>query len=131
MLAALINRLAAHRAKELITCPGRGYRNRFSRWLQAIGFSLTTTPLAFSEDEKPPIIGRLLCYRRGNEQNPKSVQIPLQIFQHPHVATTVDGATQRVIQMHEAELFIQGNRGLHAGESIEVALRIALLAGIL
>jgi len=65
MLAALVERLAAARAKVLITCPGRGYRNRFSRLLAEQGFDLTATTMPFSEDEKPPFRGRLLCYRRG------------------------------------------------------------------
>lgn len=65
MLAALVERLAAAKAKVLITCPGRGYRNRFSRLLEADGFELTATTLPFSEEEKPPFRGRLLCYRRG------------------------------------------------------------------
>lgn len=65
MLAALVNRLAAAKAKVLITCPGRGYRNRFSRLLQASGFELTETTMPFTEDEAPPYRGRLLCYRRA------------------------------------------------------------------
>jgi predicted nicotinamide N-methyase len=65
MLAALIDRLAAEKAKVLITCPGRGYRNRFSRLLESSGFALTETTLPFTEDEAPPHRGRLLCYRRG------------------------------------------------------------------
>jgi Predicted methyltransferase len=64
-LAALINRLAADRAKVLISCPGRGYRNRFSRLLQSSGFELTETTLPFTEDEAPPHRGRLLTYRRA------------------------------------------------------------------
>lgn len=65
MLAALINRLAAAKAKVLITCPGRGYRNRFSRLLQSSGFELTETNIPFTEAEEPPFRGRLLCYRRA------------------------------------------------------------------
>lgn len=64
-LAALVERLAKARAKVLITCPGRGYRNRFSRLLQSSGFELTETPIPFTDDEEPPYRGRLLCYRRG------------------------------------------------------------------
>jgi predicted nicotinamide N-methyase len=64
MLADLVNRLATAKAKVLITCPGRGYRNRFSTLLKASGFQLTTTSLAFEENETPPFKGRLLCYRR-------------------------------------------------------------------
>ncbi len=64
MLATLINGLAAAKAKVLITCPGRGYRNKFSRLLQATGFKLTETNIPFTADETPPYRGRLLCYRR-------------------------------------------------------------------
>lgn len=65
MLAALVDRLAASTAKVLITCPGRGYRNRFSRLLQARGFEITQTILPFTKGETPPYRGRLLCYRRA------------------------------------------------------------------
>lgn len=65
MLAGLIDQLAAKTAKVLITCPGRGYRNRFSRLLAESGFSLTETSVPFTKDEEPPYKGRLLCYRRS------------------------------------------------------------------
>lgn len=65
MLAGLIQRLAAARAKVLITCPGRSQRNAFSRLLQAMGFEIEETLMPFSEDEKPPYRGKLLQYRRG------------------------------------------------------------------
>ncbi|MFA5628497.1 MAG: hypothetical protein WC965_13645 [Thiohalomonadaceae bacterium] len=65
MLAELIQHLAAVKAKILITCPGRGHRNQFSRLLQKLGFELTATKTAFTEDEQPPYRGQLLCYRRG------------------------------------------------------------------
>jgi len=65
MLAALVNRLASANAKVLITCPGRGYRNRFSRLLQSSGFDFTETNVPFTKDEAPPFRGRLLCYKRA------------------------------------------------------------------
>lgn len=65
MLANLINRLATAKAKVLITCPGRGYRNRFSRMLQSKGFELTETLIPFTADEQPPYRGRLLSYKRA------------------------------------------------------------------
>lgn len=65
MLVALIGQLAAPVAKVLITCPGRGYRNRFSRLMQAMGFKASVTPVAFSERDVPPYKGRLLSYRSG------------------------------------------------------------------
>lgn len=65
-LASLIQRIAAPRAKVLITCPGRGYRNRFSRKLKALGFRLTETRMPFSDDETLPFRGRLLSYQRNS-----------------------------------------------------------------
>lgn len=65
MLAELIGQLAAPIAKVMITCPGRGYRNRFSRLMEQMGFELNAIPMAFSEDESAPYRGRLLSYRRG------------------------------------------------------------------
>lgn len=65
MLASLINRIAAPVAKVLITCPGRGYRNHFSRLLEANGFEMTEANIPFKLDEEPPFKGRLLTYRRG------------------------------------------------------------------
>src|SRR5690606_8027447 len=65
MLAALVDRLAAAKAKVLITCPGRSHRNRFSRLLKSKGFESTQTAMPFMEDEAPPYKGRLLCFRRG------------------------------------------------------------------
>lgn len=78
LLASVIQRLAATRAKVLITCPGRGYRNRFSRLLQAMGFELTETRLPFKKDEKPPFRGRLLCYRRCFQNSEKGIEETLQ-----------------------------------------------------
>lgn len=65
MLVGLINRLATPKAKVLITCPGRGYRNRFSRLLKTSGFDLTETAVPFKATEPLPYRGRLLCYRRA------------------------------------------------------------------
>ena len=65
MLADLVSHLASPKAKVLITCPGRGHRNRFSRLLEEKGFELTETRLPFNESDKPPYKGRLLSYRRG------------------------------------------------------------------
>lgn|SRR5690554_5554281 len=64
MLASLVNLIATPVAKVLITCPGRGYRNRFSRLLEASGFELTEANIPFLLNEKPPFKGRLLTYRR-------------------------------------------------------------------
>lgn len=65
MLADLVGHLARPKAKVLITCPGRGHRNHFSRLLKEKGFELTETRLPFSDSDKPPYKGRLLSYRRG------------------------------------------------------------------
>ncbi|MEY1660634.1 class I SAM-dependent methyltransferase [Isoalcanivorax beigongshangi] len=66
LVGDVIGRIAADDAKVLITCPGRGYRNRLTRRLEELGFEVTETRMAFSEDQVAPFKGRLLCYRRGN-----------------------------------------------------------------
>ncbi len=65
MLAQLIARHARPRAEVLISCPGRGYRGRLRRALQAQGFEVTEQPRPFQEGESPPYRGRLLCFKRG------------------------------------------------------------------
>ncbi|RUO43711.1 SAM-dependent methyltransferase [Aliidiomarina taiwanensis] len=65
MLAGLIERIASDKAKVIISCPGRGYRNRFTRSLADLGFTLNEQRVPFDKDEKPPYKGRLLTYRRG------------------------------------------------------------------
>lgn len=64
LLAKLIDRHARAHAEVLISCPGRGYRGRFSRKLQAQGFQLTEKPRPFEDGEKPPYRGRLLRFKR-------------------------------------------------------------------
>lgn len=65
LLAGLIGCIASRKAKVLITCPGRGYRNQFSRSLKELGFELNEERVPFSKDEKAPYAGRLLTYRRS------------------------------------------------------------------
>lgn len=65
LLAGVIDKIAEPKAKVLITCPGRGYRNKLSRLLIDQGFELTETRLPFEPDEKPPYAGRLLSYIRA------------------------------------------------------------------
>src|SRR5690554_3816794 len=65
LLAGLIERIARPHAKVMISCPGRGYRNKFSRSLAELGFTLTTPPTAFPDDEKAPFKGQLLTYQRS------------------------------------------------------------------
>lgn len=64
ILAQLIWRHALPQAEVLVTCPGRGYRGRFSRALEAQGYRLSARPKRFVDDEVPPFRGRLLRYRR-------------------------------------------------------------------
>lgn len=65
LLGKAINALATSTATVLLSCPGRGYKNQFSRIMQGLGFQLTETPTAFSPNEKPPYKGRLLTYTRA------------------------------------------------------------------
>lgn len=65
LLAHAIEKLATPQAKMLLTCPGRGYRNRFARLMKAQGFSLKEKRLAFNEDEIAPFKGRLMIFTRG------------------------------------------------------------------
>lgn len=64
LLAGLIGRVAKPSSKVMISCPGRGYRNSFSRSMEKLGYTLTEKRLPFSLGEKPPFKGRLLTYRR-------------------------------------------------------------------
>ena len=65
LLAQLIERRASANAEVLISCPGRGYRGRFSRALKSQGFRLTEKPRRFEEGEQPPYRGRLLRFKRA------------------------------------------------------------------
>lgn len=64
LLVGLIARIAKPVSTVLISCPGRGHRNKFSSSMEALGYKLTETRLAFSEGELPPFKGRLLSYQR-------------------------------------------------------------------
>lgn len=64
-LSQAIQSLASPRCKVILSCPGRGYKNRFSRKMAKLGFTLTETPVPFSPEEKAPYKGRLLTYLRG------------------------------------------------------------------
>ena len=64
LLMQTIEYLAKPHAKVLFSCPGRGYKNLFSRKMSAMGFELEETPVAFDDDELAPYKGRLLTYRR-------------------------------------------------------------------
>lgn len=65
LLQRAIRKLASPRCKLIFSCPGRGYKNRFSRKMARLGFQLEELPVAFEPNEKPPYKGRLLVYRRG------------------------------------------------------------------
>ena len=64
LLARVIQYMAKPSAKVLFSCPGRGYKNRFSRKMAKLGFTLQETPVAFAQDEQAPYKGRLLTYTR-------------------------------------------------------------------
>ncbi len=64
LLVGLIERIAEPKAKVLVSCPGRGHRNNFSRSMRKLGFVLTENRVPFAEGEKPPYKGRLLSYQR-------------------------------------------------------------------
>lgn len=64
LLAHAVEQLAMPHAKMLLTCPGRGYRNRFARLMKAQGFSLEEKRLAFNEGEVAPFKGRLMIFVR-------------------------------------------------------------------
>lgn len=64
LLARAIQHLASPSAQVLFSCPGRGYKNRFSRKMAKLGFALTETPVPFSSADTAPYKGRLLSYLR-------------------------------------------------------------------
>ena len=64
LLVGLIARIAEPKSKVLVSCPGRGHRNNFSRSMKKLGFVLTEKRVPFAEGEIPPYKGRLLSYQR-------------------------------------------------------------------
>lgn len=64
LLAHAIEKLAMPKAKMLLTCPGRGYKNRFAHLMKAQGFDLEEQRLAFNEEETAPFKGRLMIFTR-------------------------------------------------------------------
>ena len=65
LLGKVIKKMSSPTCKVLVTCPGRGYKNQFSRIMENIGFKLEETPLPFNAEEHTPYKGRMLSYRRG------------------------------------------------------------------
>lgn len=63
-LAHSINTLAKPKAKILLTCPGRGYRNKFSKLLEQQGFAYEYQSIPLEASEQPPFKGRLLTFTR-------------------------------------------------------------------
>jgi len=64
-LGDVVRRHANPRAEILITDPGRGNSNRFTRVLAEQGFSVAQTRCPRDDDDPAPYRGRLLHYRRG------------------------------------------------------------------
>ena len=64
LLAGLIGRVAKPKSKVLISCPGRGHKNNFSRHMEKLGYLLTEQRVPFTAGEKAPFKGRLLSYQR-------------------------------------------------------------------
>jgi predicted nicotinamide N-methyase len=64
LLAQMVQRHAKPSAAVLITDPGRGNSNRFSRALIAQGFTVTEQRSRFNDTDIAPFKGRLLSYRR-------------------------------------------------------------------
>jgi len=64
LLGNAIAKMSSPACKVILSCPGRGYKNQFSRIMAGLGFKLTETPIAFSQDEQAPFKGRLLTYQR-------------------------------------------------------------------
>ncbi|MDO5667940.1 MAG: methyltransferase [Alcaligenaceae bacterium] len=65
LLGKTIQKMSQPVCKVLVTCPGRGYKNQFSRLMENLGFELEEIPVPFSLDEKAPFKGRILSYQRN------------------------------------------------------------------
>lgn len=63
-LAEIVKLFANPEAQVLIACPGRGFRNKFSKKLIKQGFDYTAESIAFEQGEKAPFRGRLLKFKR-------------------------------------------------------------------
>lgn len=65
LIAELVGRHAEPRAEVLVTDPGRGNSNRFTRVLAEQGFGVEEERCPIADDDPPPYRGRLLHFRRG------------------------------------------------------------------
>lgn len=64
LLAQTIKTLMTPTATVMLTCPGRGYRNKFARLMAEQGFQLDEQRVPFNEGEKAPYKGRLMIFTR-------------------------------------------------------------------
>ncbi len=65
LIGAVVARHVRPDGEVLVTDPGRGNSARFSRLLEAQGFSVEATHCPMDDADPPPHRGRLLHYRRG------------------------------------------------------------------
>ncbi|GFZ97391.1 class I SAM-dependent methyltransferase [Dyella caseinilytica] len=67
LLAGVVKQHAYPKAEVLVTDPGRGHSNRFSRLLEMQGFTLEEKRCPMDDSDSPPFRGRLLHYTRTGE----------------------------------------------------------------
>lgn len=65
LLSALCGRHAQQHAEIVVTDPGRGNSNTFTRAMALQGFTMTEVLTRFDPNDRPPFRGRLLHYRRN------------------------------------------------------------------
>lgn len=70
LIGDVVARHARDAAQVWITDPGRGNSSRFSRLMQAQGYSLEQTRCPMDDGDLPPYRGHLLHYRRGSTGAP-------------------------------------------------------------
>ncbi|RUL65978.1 methyltransferase domain-containing protein [Dyella dinghuensis] len=68
LLAGVVERHAYPNAEVLVTDPGRGHSNRFSRLLADQGFASAEERCPMDDRDVPPFRGRLLHYTRMQEE---------------------------------------------------------------
>lgn len=68
LLAGIVDRHAHPQAEVLLTDPGHGNRDRFSRLMDTRGFTLLEEACPMDDRDMPPYRGRLLHYTRGIRQ---------------------------------------------------------------
>lgn len=75
-LAALVLRHAGSDAQIVISDPGRGHANAFSRRLADQGYAVSEERTRFHEEDVAPFRGRLLRYRRPAAVSPSTAAVP-------------------------------------------------------